>query len=298
MAGDALVWARDGRDWPNRTASRFVEAAAATWHVQVAGQGPVLLLLHGTGASTHSWRDILPRLAARFTVVAPDLPGHAFTSAPRHKAPTLPGMAAGIGALLRRLDLSPAIVVGHSAGAAIAVRMILDGLASPAGLVSLNGALLPIGGVSGQVFSPLARMLARSHAAAHLLAWWAGDKATVKRMLAQTGSRVDDHGLELYNRLSGNPAHVRGALAMMANWDLADLERRLPALKTPLVLVVGTRDGSVPPADADTIRSRVKGAVIERLRDKGHLAHEEDPAATAELVIHHATTWGVLVQQP
>ena len=294
MAADTLVWARHGQDWPNREASRFVEAAGLRWHVQVAGQGPVLLLLHGTGASTHSWRDLLPRLAERFMVVAPDLPGHAFTSAPKREAPTLPGMAGSIGALLRQIDLSPGLVVGHSAGAAIAVRMILDGLVSPAGLVSLNGALLPIGGVSGQVFSPLARMLARSHTAAHLLAWWAGDKATVKRLLAQTGSRLDGRGLELYNRLSGNPAHVRAALAMMASWDLSDLERRLPALTVPLVLVVGTRDGSVPPGDAEKIRSRVKGAVIERLRNLGHLAHEEDPAATADLVMRYAATWGML----
>ena len=60
-----LSWDQDGHDWPNRDASRFVEAAGLTWHVQIAGQGPVLLLLHGTGASTHSWRDLLPGLAER-----------------------------------------------------------------------------------------------------------------------------------------------------------------------------------------------------------------------------------------
>src|SRR5206468_2126887 len=62
-------------DWPNRAASLAVEAGGLRWHVQRAGHGPVLLLLHGTGAATHTWRDLLPLLATDFTVVAPDLPG-------------------------------------------------------------------------------------------------------------------------------------------------------------------------------------------------------------------------------
>ena len=83
MSGlDDLSWERDGRDWPNREASRFVEAGGLRWHVQQMGRGPVLLLLHGTGASTHSWRALLPLLAKSFTVVAPDLPGHGFTATP------------------------------------------------------------------------------------------------------------------------------------------------------------------------------------------------------------------------
>ncbi len=68
-----LDWNADGSDWPNREASRFVEAADLRWHVQVMGEGPVALLLHGTGSSSHSWRDVMPRLAKSFTVVAPDL---------------------------------------------------------------------------------------------------------------------------------------------------------------------------------------------------------------------------------
>ena len=60
-----LDWERDGRDWPNRAASRFVRAGGLDWHVQTMGQGPTVWLIHGTGAATHSWRDILPLLAQR-----------------------------------------------------------------------------------------------------------------------------------------------------------------------------------------------------------------------------------------
>ena len=87
-------WAVDGADWPNREASRFVAAGGYRWHVQHMGQGPVCLLLHGTGAATHSWRDVMPALATRFTVISCDLPGHGFTHANFGQRVTLPAMAA------------------------------------------------------------------------------------------------------------------------------------------------------------------------------------------------------------
>jgi magnesium chelatase accessory protein len=69
-----LDWERDGKGWPNREASRFVRAAGIRWQVQSWGRGPTLLLVHGTGAATHSWRDLAPLLARRFTLVAPTSP--------------------------------------------------------------------------------------------------------------------------------------------------------------------------------------------------------------------------------
>ncbi|MDU3043759.1 MAG: alpha/beta hydrolase, partial [Bradyrhizobium sp.] len=60
---DKPNWSVDGKDWPNRAASRFVDAAGLRWHVQMMGEGPVALLAHGTGAATHSWRDLAPLLA-------------------------------------------------------------------------------------------------------------------------------------------------------------------------------------------------------------------------------------------
>lgn len=289
-----LTWARDGQTWPHRSASRFVEAGGLTWHVQVAGTGPALLLVHGTGASTHSYRDLLPLLAAHFTVVAPDLPGHAFSGTPAPSGMSLPGMAAALAALTRALQVDPKIVVGHSAGAAILARMGLDGTIAPAGLISLNGAMLPIGGIAGQVFSPLAKFLASTTVASRLFARWAGDREVVDRFIGQTGSVLNADGLALYARLARDPAHAAGALTMMANWDLVPLMRELPALPIPMLLIVGSKDGSISPNDAFRIRNIVPMARVETWRGLGHLAHEEQPGRAAEAIIDQAKRWGVL----
>ena len=273
-----LNWERDGRDWPNREASRFIQTGGLRWHVQVMGQGPVVLLVHGTGSATHSWRGVAPALAAHYTVVAPDLPGHGFTATPSNPSGfTLPGVAQGIAALLRKLDLSPALSVGHSAGAAVAIRLCLDGTTTPAAVVSLNGALLPFPGMTNDFLGPVARLLAGSRIAAQAVTLFAGSRPSVDRLLRSTGSRIDPEGARLYARLVGNAVHVHGALALMANWDLRPLVRDLPTLAPRLLRVAGGNDGMVPPHEAYRVRALLSTAEVVPLRGLGHLAHEERP---------------------
>jgi len=293
---DAPVWTLDGRDWPNREASRFVEAGGLTWHVQDMGTGPVVLLVHGTGAATHSWRDLAPLLATRFRVVAPDLPGHGFTEAPRRGGMTLPWMAHALDRLLRVLDVRPELAVGHSAGAAILLRMCLDGAIQPAAVVSLNGALLPFDGLAGQLFAPVARLLGRSALVPRVFSWRAGDRAAVARLIRGTGSTLEPESLDFYARLFRRPAHAAAALRMMANWDLRALRCELDRLQPELVLVVGENDTAVPPAQAETVAPLVPRARLVRLPGLGHLAHEEDPKAIAAMLRRSAQAAGVLSQ--
>lgn len=283
MSGD-LVYERDARGWPNRDTSRLVRTAGLSWHVQVMGEGPVLLLVHGMGASTHSWRDLMPILARRFTVVAPDLPGHAFTSRPPAARLSLPGMAADLGALLEVLGVSPALGVGHSAGAAILCRMALDGRIAPRGIVSLNGALLAFRGVAGHIFSPLAKVLASNDIVARVMVATMSGRRSVERLIADQGSTLDRVGIDLYCRLVRSPAHVGAALAMMANWDLDRFERDLPKLTVPLLQIVGGNDRAIPPSAAFNVRRLLPGATVDERRGLGHLAHEEKPAEFAERI--------------
>jgi magnesium chelatase accessory protein len=283
-----LDWETDGARWPHRDASRFIEAGGLRWHVQVFGAidaaRPVALLLHGTGASTHSWRDVAPALARRFTVVAPDLPGHGFSGDASFSQLSLPGMSRAIAALLAALGTAPALAIGHSAGAALLLRMALDEFFAPRLIVSVNGALQPFAGLAGQVFAPIARMLALWPAVPSLFAWRASDPHVVGDLLKRTGSRIDADGAATYGLLARNPAHVGAALGMMANWDLPGLKRDLGRVKTPVLHIVGAMDAMVPPDDAVTSQREIRGSRHLRLRGLGHLAHEEAPELVVRLV--------------
>ncbi len=286
--------ARIPADWPHRDRSRFIRAGGLDWHVQLAGDGPVLLLLHGTGAATHSWRGLLPLLAPHFTVVAPDLPGHGFTDAPAARRLSLPGMARAIQTLLWALDRQPVLAVGHSAGAPILFRMLLDGQLAPRGVVGLNGALLPLGGMAGQLFSPLAKLLTGLPGLPDLFAWRARDPAVVERLLAATGSRIDRDGVRLYQTVVTRRSHAAAALSMMAHWDLPSLAGTFARIEIPTLLIAGENDQTVPPGQSAQVAAAMPQARYVGLPGLGHLAHEEEPAATAELITAFAREIGVL----
>lgn len=293
---DPPDWASDGRDWPNREASRFVHAGDLRWHVQEMGAGPPLLLLHGTGASTHSFRDLMPALARDFRVLAPDLPGHGFTGTPRAPGLSLSGMARLLGELCLALAFPPAIAAGHSAGAAALVAMALQGPVRPRVLVALNGALKPIEGTA--LLSPLAKLLFLNPLAPRLFAWRATRPDAVERLLEGTGSRIDARGLALYARLFARSGHVAGTLGMMANWDPGWLAGRLGGLKPALVLVTGAGDKAVAPKDAAEIAGKVPHAKLVALPFGGHLVHEEQPERIAGIIRDAAREAGVLPGEP
>ncbi|MBB5516893.1 magnesium chelatase accessory protein [Rubricella aquisinus] len=283
--GSTLDWDRDGADWPNRTASRFVEAAHLRWHVQRAGTGPAILLIHGTGASGHSWRDVFPLLAARADVISVDLPGHGFTARPASARLTLPAIAADLARLMEALEARPALIVGHSAGAAIALRMALDGAAEGAGLIGINGALTPFRGLAGMLFPQMARLLALNPLTPHLVARTASDPASVARIIGSTGSQIDPLGLDLYQRLVASPTHVAATLDMMARWQLEPLLAALPRIAHDVTLMRGLRDRAVPPDETARAARRLPAATLEDYPEGGHLLHEEMPQQISAAIL-------------
>ncbi len=284
-------WETDGRDWPNRMASRFIRTGSVQWHVQVAGpeDAPVLLLLHGTGAATHSFRDLLPLLADSFRVVAPDLPGHGFTDARSDHALSLPGMARALATLCETLEVAPPLLgIGHSAGAAILLRMALDHPARFERIIGINAALKPIEG--NAILSPLAKLLFVNPLVPKLFSKRAATGDTVKSLLARTKSTIDAPGLHFYETLARNPAHVAGALGMMANWDLHDLQERLGGLDVPTALIVADDDPMVSPDDSHKAAARMAQGKTERFATGGHLLHEVEPAAIARFIMRQCQT--------
>ncbi|MCU4652338.1 alpha/beta fold hydrolase [Roseibacterium sp. SDUM158016] len=270
-------------DWPLRAASRIVASAPHRWHVQIEGTGPDMLLLHGAGASAHSWHRLMPRLDERFRLIAPDLPGHGWTRSPRGRS-GLPQVARDIAALMTEIGASPRVIVGHSAGGAIALEIARQGLMELDRIVVINGALEDFKGPAGVLFPIMARVLAVNPFTGLFLSR-GGSTAQVRSLIGATGTDLDEAALSHYARLIARREHVDGTLAMMAQWSLRELNASLPGISVPTLFLHGDRDQAVRIDVAERAAAAMPDARLVTLKGIGHLAQEEAPDLVADEIL-------------
>lgn len=266
--------------------SRFIEIDGVSVHYKLYGSGElVFVLLHGFGASEFSWHRVVEPLATLGTVLAFDRPGFGLTGRP------MPGdwhdlnpysddgyVALTVG-LLAELGLDRVILVGHSAGGGLAVRIGLEYPRLVAGLVLVAPSVQ--GG--GYVLSPLARCLAGSPQGRRLGPWLA--RALLPRLATVLDTAWHDPTAIDAETIAG----YRRPLTV-ANWDRALWEltiapkgdallERLDELAMPVVYVTGDDDRIVPTASTQKAATTTPGAELVVVPQCGHLPQEEQPAA-------------------
>jgi pimeloyl-ACP methyl ester carboxylesterase len=125
MDGQGVPTGAAALDWPQGGEElgpyEEIELHGHTVGFQAAGSGPLLILLHGITSTSEAWRKVMPPLAERYTVVAPDMLGHGRSAKPRGDY-SLGAYAAGVRDLLAVLGFERGTVVGHSLGGGIAMQ--------------------------------------------------------------------------------------------------------------------------------------------------------------------------------
>ncbi len=281
-----MDWTRDLPTWSHPSLSRRIACAPHRWHVQEAGSGPTLLLLPGAGASSHTWHDLILSLAETHHVIALDLPGQGFTQSPNARRSGLEETAADIAKLVQSEGWEIDTIIGHSAGSALALR--LSQSLGVNKIIGINPALDNFDGVAGWLFPILAKLLAVNPLTASLFTFGASP-ARARRLIEGTGSHISDESLAFYTRLTGDRAHVNGALQMMARWSLDSLLADLPKIDARVLFLTGQNDKAVPPEVATRAAKRLPNAETRMLGSLGHLAHEEDPARVLEEILPFLT---------
>lgn len=276
--------------WPNRQYSRFVATKEATWHVQRAGTGVPIVLLHGTGSSLHTWGEMLPLLATHYDVIAIDLPGHGFSTPLNSGGMRIEAVTAALEDVLQMIGCERLSVVGHSAGAAIALRMAMRGQLNVERVVGVNAALQPYGGALAGLFAPLAKSMTMLPFLPALVARRARDLDVVRRMLESTGSTLDDLGVSFYQTLLMDKQHVMSTLRMMADWDLRTVVNGMSDVADRCHLMVADGDEAVPPSQAHSLRRQHAAISLTELTGLGHLAHEERPRYVGNQIVQQLTS--------
>ena len=270
-------------DWPYRNQSRHIAGRPHLWHVQEIGAGPTLLLIHGAGGATHSFRNLIPLLSQTHRLIVIDLPGQGFTVLGARSRCSLDAMAQDLVALCQQQDWQPVAIIGHSAGAALGLRMAE--MLPVRAVIGINAALGKFQGVAGWVFPVMARVLALTPLVAQMFSKLAATPSQVRHLLTSTGSRIDAAGEAQYLHLLRTSTHVSATLSMMAQWDLDGLLARLPRQFLPCLLITSTNDRAVPATVSAKMAAQMPNARWVDIPGHGHLVHEEVADQVAPLIL-------------
>ena len=246
------------------------------------GSGPALLLLHGLGCDHTTWAPVIPQLAKRYTVIAPDLLGHGASDKPRADY-SVGGYANGMRDLLTVLGIDKVTVVGHSLGGGVAMQfgyqfserterivLVAPGGLGPEVTPLIRAVSLPgFNPVMGLLTLPLVR-----HAG------MAGMRALARTGMTAThdldevaeiyDSFKDPHARKAISQVVRAVVDVRGQLVTMV--DRAYLTQAMPML-----VVWGEQDMVIPVKHARTAAAVAPGAIVEVLGNSGHFPHKDHP---------------------
>lgn len=237
----------------------------------LAGSGtPPLVFLHGLTGSQTTWEPVLPAFVERHRVLALDLPGHGRSDKPAPDAAdySLPGMAAAVARALDALRLSPAVLIGHSLGGAVALQVALDHPERVSRLILVDSAGL------GSEINPRLLDLVKAEPS----------REGVRQLLElffHDPRQIRDSGVEEAYRNRAAPGGQEALRAIAGasfrrDGQAIDLLSRAGELTMPVLLLWGGEDQVIPAAHARAAAEAITGAEIEVLAGAGHVPHLED----------------------
>lgn len=268
--------------------SQSADIAGVRLHYLTAGQGPAVILLHGYTQTSRMWRPLIPLLAEKFTVIAPDLPGIGDSGIPNDGL-DMKNAAIRIHALAASLNLERARVVGHDIGLMVAYAYSAM-YPSEVDRLAVMDAFLP--GVDGwepyynnpniwhfRFHGPTPEALVAGREAAYFAYFW-NDLAADKTQSVPAADR------EAYVRAYSGPGRMRAGWAYFAAWpqtaaDFADLAKT--KLTMPVLSIAGDKASAATlNAQMQLVATDVSLVVLE---NTGHWLMEERPDETKHALL-------------
>lgn len=274
-----------------KTDSRFVEVNGIKVHYKMYGAGePVIILMHGFGAYSFSFDPVIRQLSEYGTVIAFDRPAFGFTERPILDAwegpnPYTNEFASDLTVgLMDALGVDKAILVGHSAGGAVAILTYYRHPERVSALI-LEDAAVYGGGAPWYIglflWLPQVQRLGPL-----LVRGIAGDSGISAIYLAwHDDSKITPDTIEGYRR----PLMAEGWDYALWQFTLAsgrsDLKSNLSKISVPVLVITGSEDKIVPPANAARLAEDILGSTLVVIPDCGHIPHEETPQEFLDAVI-------------
>ncbi len=260
----------------------WVDVDGLRTHYLTGGEGPPLVLLHGHGDSSGSWRRVLPALARTYRVLAPDTPGAGESTKFSDYSQPPSFYSNFLARFLDTLHLERVSLVGNSHGGNIALRLAL---VAPERVTSLS--LVDSSGL-GRMINPALIALTLPGSGDASVAWLSTPLGAPQwaLMLASLAFGhpllAPPEWLAQQYRLAQTPGHLHGAVACLrGELDLAGQREvvldELPRLEVPTLVVWGANDLVVPSYHATAAAARLKNGRLVLMPNCGHLPHVQRP---------------------
>jgi pimeloyl-ACP methyl ester carboxylesterase len=291
-ASTSLPYGPDGRsawldvDW--RRHQRWVDVAGQSVNVIDIGQGEeTIVFIHGLAGSWVNWLENIPAFSDRYRVIAMDLPGFGSSPMPGEKI-SIPGYGRFVDALLDRLGVGAAVVVGNSMGGFIGAEIAIQFPPRVERLVLISAAGLSIEYRRDERILAVMRRFERMLT---MYGVWIGTRTgplvrrprsrrALMRVVAEHAELLPAALVAEQIKGSGKPGFI-DALDALTDYPI---RARLPEIACPTLIVWGAEDRLVPVRDADEFERLIPDARKIVFPDTGHVAMFERPRAFNELL--------------
>jgi pimeloyl-ACP methyl ester carboxylesterase len=250
---------------------------------EVFGEGPPVVMVHGTPTRSYLWREVVPALRGGRRVYLYDLPGYGESEKAEGQEVSIAAQARVLGELIEAWGLEEPAIAGHDIGGGIVLRAhLLEGVAFER-IAVLDPVVL-----SPWLTEPRSSTWhIQEHAEAyermpdHLF------EAFFAAYLGETNSDLGEEAFEAYlapwRGEEGRRAFVRQAL-QIEEWHTAEMGSRLGSVEAPVLVVWGEEDGWLDPSQAPRLREEVPGSRLELIPGAGHFVQEDAPEEVAGIL--------------
>ncbi len=270
------------KNWLFKEKSKFISTDLINWHCQIFNQDdqdlkkkPNILLIHGTGGSLHSWQKMVEPLKKESNLYLVDLPDHGLTENLKENNFSLVNIAKQLSLLIKKLKINKfEIVVGHSAGVAIAQELFLTKTVGINEIIGINPSLVPPPTHFNLALNPIISTAITSKLSLSFFSNIIEKTPIIDILLDSTGSTLEEEQKQKYKEIFSQKKHVKGALKFMASTDLNFLLSRANFLKCKIKFIAGKNDKWVAVKKLRAIKERYfpKATFIEI--SGGHLLNE------------------------
>ncbi|MGO4889411.1 alpha/beta fold hydrolase [Anaerobacillus sp. MEB173] len=255
----------------------FIQVEDLQIHYEIEGEGKPLVILHGLGNNSQSWRKQLEGLKDKFTVIAWDAPGYGKSSDPKEEYKTFSQFTDVLKGFIERLNYNSVNVLGHSMGSAIAIDFCHRYPEMVESLI-IADATRGSAGVTKEENEKKLQM--RLHSIDTLEPVDIAKQRVTNLLAPNPDPKVKKEAERIMSQV--RPMGYRSVAFSLYNLNNMDI---LPMINVPTLIICGEFDKVTPISESEIFHENIRESNFAIIPNTGHLCYQEDPESFNKAIL-------------